>query len=85
MVLSIDATEALTRVFPFCRFMAVKSERGDWFVYDRDHGRASTQADGKVRTMSMRDAIDTAYWLNTALADGRLKPSWRCVPRAIVM
>lgn len=74
--------DRLATVFPFSRFMAVKSERGDWFVFDRDHGRASATADGKVRTMGMRDAIDTADWLNTALLDGRIKPAWHCRPIA---
>ena len=74
--------DALTMVFPYSRFMAVKSERGDWFVFDRDHGRASATADGKVRTMPMTDAIGTADWLNTALADGRIKPAWQCRPIA---
>lgn len=83
MVLSqLSSVDALTTIFPFSRFMAVKSERGDWFVFDRDHGRASSTADGKVRTMGMRDAIDTADWLNTALLDGRIKPAWQCRPIA---
>lgn len=55
------------------RFQAHKHiDRGDWFVYDRDHGRPSKDADGGTRFMSMIDARDTAQWLNEAHADNRL-------------